>query len=59
MVILTVLSLEVAAYLPRDMGGTDLESSGVSALRGNVGGSIGHGRGVDKGDEVSFVSLHV
>jgi len=44
---------------PRGMGGLDLDSSEVVAPRRNVGGFIGPGRGVDKGDEFLFVLLHV
>jgi len=44
---------------PRGTGGSDLDSSEVVAPLWNVGGSIGHGRGVDKGDEFLFVLLHV
>jgi len=40
-------------------GGSDLDSSEVVAPLWNVGGFIGHGRGVDKEDEFPFVLLHV
>jgi len=44
---------------PRGTGGSDFDSSEVVAPLWNVGGSIGHGRGVDKGDEFPFVLQHV
>jgi len=44
---------------PQGMGGPDLNSSEVAAPRRNVGGFIGPGWGVDKGDKFPFVSPHV
>ena len=44
---------------PQGTGGSDLDSSEVVAPLWNVGGFIGHGLGVDKGDEFPFVLLHV
>jgi len=39
--------------------GWTLDSSEVVAPRRNVGGFIGPGRGVDKGDDFLFVLSHV
>jgi len=60
-VIRTVLFLSGGkrVSLPRGTGGSDLDSSEVVAPLWNVGGFIGHGWGVDKGDEFPFVLLHV
>ena len=59
MVILTTTSLEVASYLPRVTDGSDFGFlRGGLHLIGNVGGFIGHGRGVDKGDEIPFALLY-
>ena len=44
---------------PRGTGGSDLDSSEVVATLWSVGRFIGHGQGVDKGDEFPFVLPHV